>query len=69
MSADVRKALEAAVWDLPEGLQQLCALRIAAFLRAMPPGWHMDKTREEIAAAVIAATRGGPAQPAKEPPA
>lgn len=25
---------------------------IAAFLDALPPGWHMDKPRDEIAAAI-----------------
>lgn len=38
----------------------LAAAAVAAFLRALPAGWHMDKTREDIAAAVEAA--------AKEPP-
>lgn len=32
---------------------------IADFLRALPPGWHMDKSREDLAAAVEAAAREG----------
>lgn len=33
----IRKALEAALGDLPEPLRRLCRQRIAAFLRALPP--------------------------------
>jgi hypothetical protein len=35
------------------------AAAIAAFLEALPPGWHMDKPRDEIAAAVRRAAGGG----------
>lgn len=35
------------------------AAAIAAFLRALPPGWHMDKSREDVAAAVEQAAREG----------
>jgi hypothetical protein len=35
------------------------AAAVAAFLRALPPGWHMDKTREEIATAVARAAQEG----------
>ncbi|MBU8540859.1 hypothetical protein [Falsiroseomonas tokyonensis] len=34
------------------GHRAQAALGIAAFQRALPPCWHMDKPREEIAAAV-----------------
>jgi hypothetical protein len=40
-------------------MRPACAAAITAFLRALPPGWHMDKARGDIAAAVEEAARDG----------
>lgn len=67
-NAAIKAALEAAVtshtvdaWTLEDEhrawLVENMAGAIAAFFLALPPGWHMDKTRDEIAAAVERAAR------------
>lgn len=64
MNDDVKKALEAAasaahdtMVDPRASYALIAAAAIAAFLRALPPGWHMDKSRDELAAAVERAAK------------